>query len=92
MNQRKHYCSSCSQSKISVSASPLYQTPYESLSWDEKARLARIKSSFWDGSIDPPVSNAQQQVFQSKAVQRFLPYYVDNGGSTRNADVGNFFY
>lgn len=84
-------CQHCSRGKIRVNSEPIYSTPYEDMSTQERIRLATIQRNFWTEPLNPAISITQQRMAQQRVVQTLSPWYMDNGGSTRSATVNNFF-
>lgn len=84
-------CKHCGGQNIKASNSPIYGTPYEDLSGQERVRLAKITNNFWTEPLNPPVSLAQQRVANERVVRTLAPWYIDNGGSTRDASVTQFY-
>jgi hypothetical protein len=77
------------RSLLTVDPSPMVESRWDSLSWSQKQQLLGLSQNFW--SPIAPVSPAQQAINQANAVVDFLPFYINDGGSRRDATVGRFY-
>lgn len=74
---------------IRADPSPLPETRWDTLKWNQKQNLLGLTTSYWPPT--PPVSPAQQAIYQQKAVVDFLPFYINDGGSRRDATLSKFY-
>lgn len=84
-------CPHCSSGKLRVNRTPIYRTPYQDLSTQERIRLASITKNFWTQGLDPNTSYTQQRLAQQRVISELAPFYINEGGSTRSANVNNFY-
>lgn len=84
-------CTSCgNKAKIQVSSAPMMTTPWQSMSSQQRKIALYQAANYWPP--DDLVTMSQREYYQTKAVQKNLPYLVNDGINTNPAPIKDFYY